>query len=53
MNEETELKYKVGDVVLVKVEITGVDPDDDYLSYETDNWHPACNIIGLMPKEEA
>lgn len=55
MNEETELKYKVGDVVLVKVRIVGVDPDDAENPYEVEccEWPFVSEIVGLAPEEEA
>lgn len=55
MNEETELKYKVGDVVLVKVRIVGVDPDDAENPYEVEccEWPLLSEIFEFTPKEEA
>lgn len=58
MNEETELKYKVGDVVLVKAKITLIDEKDAVFPYKAESerdmlWIKPSEIVGLAPKEEA
>ena len=58
MKEETELKYKVGDVVLIKAKVVMIDKNDVEIPYKVETecenlWLRPGEIVGLAPKEEA